>query len=488
MISKKFFASSLVYTIVGALPLASSVILLPFYTWYLKTNVFGQLAIYITFTLLMQILADFSMDGAVTVFFYDFKEKHHLKEYIGSLVSAMLISGTITILLSLVIGNAIFKLVFPSGDISFYPYGFMSVVTAFFNVFFKAYSNLLVCQQKPQKFFVVNFVNFVLTIIISLGGLYFYKHTLVGPMYGRLLSGVGIFLMAFYLFAKEFGIYFNTSYISKTLKYCFPLVLYFLILWSLNYLDRYIINYFMNASDVGIYELAMRSTSVIDFVMMGLTSAIMPKLFSIWGANKIKDTSPEENRYFHAFTAITVMLIAALILFLPVLIPLVIYKPAYYASFPYIPLAALSYVFRGVYLVYFLPIYFFKKTKTLPWLFFFSALIQIPLTIILVKSNGLMGALWSAFLTKPLPIIFMFLVSRKLIHFTGNMIKMIALPVLYSAMVICGEYYLKSINSNLLHCCEMMITVLLIFILFRKELMMTIQKIGGEILKKLKIY
>jgi O-antigen/teichoic acid export membrane protein len=488
MISKKFLTSSFVYTIVSALPLASSVILLPFYTWYLKTGTFGELALYIAFTALVQLFANFSMDGAVQVFYYDYKhDKTELKTYIGSMVSGMLITGTITIIISLLVGNVLFKAIFPHNEISFYPYGFMSVLTAFFNGFFKSYSNLLVNEQKPLKFFAVNIFNFVLTIVISLAGLYYFKHTLVGPMWGRLLSGVGIFILALILFIKEYGIHFNTGYIKKTLEYCFPLILYFIISWALTYLDRYIINYFMTLSDVGIYDLTIKGTSVIDFAMIGLTTAIMPKIYSIWRDDNLKNNSPDVNRYFHSFSALSVLLVAGIILFLPVLIPLVIYKHSYYSAIKYIPLAALNYALRGITLVYLLPIYFFKKTKSLPWVFFFSALIQIPLTIVLVKNYGLWGALWSAILNKPVQVFFMYLVSRKLIHYTYNWLKMIALPVLYSVMVICGEVYLKSLNPFLLHFFEMIISTAIIFLLFRKELMTSFQKIIiNDLFKKIR--
>ena len=233
----------------------------------------------------------------------------------------------------------------------------------------------------------------------------------------------------------------------------------------------------MNPGDVGIYALTLQSTQVIDFVMVGLTSAIMPKLFSIWGDDKLENNSAEVNRYFHSFSAITIILIASVILFLPILIPLVIYKHSYYQSLQYIPLASLAFVLRAINLVYFLPIYFFKKTKSLPWVFFFSALIQIPLTIILVKQFGLWGALWSAFLTKPIQIFFMYLVTRKLIKYSYNVTKMILLPVLYSIMVIIGEYYFKMVAPVLVHLIEMVLSTIIIFLIFRKELISSFQKI-----------
>jgi O-antigen/teichoic acid export membrane protein len=303
-------------------------------------------------------------------------------------------------------------------------------------------------------------------------------------MWGRLLSGVGIFALALWLFTSEFGIHFNISYINRTLQYCYPLILYFLIAWTSNYLDRYVINYFMTPSDVGIYDFTVRGTSVIDFVMMGLTTALMPKLFSIWSDDKLGANSPDANKYFHSFSALSIVMVSGMILFLPVLIPLVIYNHSYYVSFQYIPLATLTYVFRGINLVYFLPIIFFKKTKSLAWIFLCSALVQIPLTIELVKHYGLWGALWSAVLIKPLQVFYMYLESRKFMRFTYNRMKMIGLPVLYSVMVVGGELYLQSLHLSstikwpfLMHLGELVISSAIIYLLFRKELMNSFQKI-----------
>ena len=54
MISKKFLQSSLLYTIAGAMPLASGFVLLFFYLNYLTVEQFGLLALYIAFTAFIQ--------------------------------------------------------------------------------------------------------------------------------------------------------------------------------------------------------------------------------------------------------------------------------------------------------------------------------------------------------------------------------------------------------------------------------------------------
>ena len=212
MISKNFLKSSFIYTVIGALPLASSIILLPFYTNFLDTSDFGILAIYISFTFLIQIIVNFGFDVYIGIHFFEYKDnKEKLREYVGTVVVSLLVLGIFVTALSFLVGNFSFGILFQQKDITFFPYGFMSVLTAICNSFFKTYCSLLINQQSPVRFFWVNLFNFILTIAISLSGLYLYPHTLIGPMWGRLLSGVGIFLLALYFFATEFGLNFQTK-------------------------------------------------------------------------------------------------------------------------------------------------------------------------------------------------------------------------------------------------------------------------------------
>ena len=77
---------------------------------------------------------------------------------------------------------------------SFWPYGFYSLLTAFFNSFFKTASMVLIYKKQANQFLVYNIINFILTVLITVLGLKMYPNSLLGPIYGRLYSGIIIFL------------------------------------------------------------------------------------------------------------------------------------------------------------------------------------------------------------------------------------------------------------------------------------------------------
>jgi O-antigen/teichoic acid export membrane protein len=475
MISKKFIKSSFIYSVIGALPLASATILLPFYTNLLTTSQFGVLALYIAFTAIIQIIVNYSLDNYAIIHYIENKtNKDLIRNTIGTVVISLLIIGILMIAISLIFGNGLFKLysslTHNKTIIEFFPYGIMSVVTAVFNSFFKTYTNLLIAQQRPNRFFWMNIFNFVLTISISLAGLYMFPETLTGPMWGRLLSGLGIFLMALFFFIREFGIGFRGKLVKGMLKYCSPLLLYLILFWIIGNIDRYIIGYFLPSEKIGIFDFAIKCTLLLEFFQNGLTSAINPKIYNIWSDNKTPRNTPEINRYYNGFTVVTLICLPVFILVLPYLIPLIVKNKDYFISFNSLAVLAMGYAITGLRTMYQLPVLYFKKTGILPRVYSYSAVIQVAATVIAVRYMGLMGAVWVNFLIKLLQVLFLHLETRKTFTLEFNRVKLLYLPLFFCLITVVFYFAIKLFSLNYLfwgiHLCIVYISV---YMVFRKE-------------------
>ncbi|MBK9457452.1 MAG: hypothetical protein IPO24_18630 [Bacteroidetes bacterium] len=134
---------------------------------------------------------------------------------------------------------------------------------------------------------------------------------------GRLISGVLIFLLTFIYGWKEFGITFNFKLLPEIRKYATPIVLFSLLTWVLGYINNYILNAFSTPADVGIYDFALKCTLVIEYAGLGITGAINPRIYQLWKKSNIAESSAEENRYYHVFSALNIIIIALNILLLP---------------------------------------------------------------------------------------------------------------------------------------------------------------------------
>lgn len=428
------------------LPLLASVVLLFPYTQNLPPSLYGELALYIGFTLFVQIIANYGIDSYTGIHHYEFLGRpEKLKQFVGSIISVLLGIGLILIIFFTITGTLLFKLVFKE-QLSFFPYGFMSVLTGFFNAFFKAHVNFLFYRQKAKRYFIFNLFNFILTVGICMAGLYMYPHTLIGPMWGRLLSGVAIFLLAFYFFMKQYGLHYKPELIKGLNTYCFPVFVYALLIWVVAYINNYIINAMETTADVGIYDFAIKCTLLIETVQVGVLGTINPRIYTIWKRNSINAGTAEENRYYHVFNLFTIVFVAANILLLPLAVRLFVKNSDYYAVFQFLPVLCASFVFRGLYNAYTNPLLYFKKTSSLPKVLAISSAFQIIVSIIFIRYFGIWGAVWSYFLVKPLQVILFRLECKNLFTFNFNKIKMFVLPIFYAAVVL-GTYFLLG-NSH----------------------------------------
>ncbi|MFH0893482.1 MAG: oligosaccharide flippase family protein [Bacteroidota bacterium] len=478
MISTKFIKSSLIYSLIGSLPLFSGFILLPFYTNLLSTADFGNLTLYVSITFAVQVLANFGFDSYIGVYYYDCKnDKQKLKDNIGTVVASLVIIGAGLTLISLFLGEPLFNVLFRDSSLSFFPYGLMSVLTGIFNSFFRTYANLLVNQQKPERFFWVNSFNFAITILISLAGIFLYPYTLIGPMWGRLLSGVLIFILALYFFIHEFGFRIKKELFKTILNFCLPLLAYSALLWIVNYIDRFIINDYFNPTEVAIYDFGLKCIIVVDFFQNGLTAAIYPKVFDIWVNNTSRTSTVEVNRYFSGFTAVSILLIPFVIFIMPLALPAIITNKDFYIAFGFLPLLAVQFVFRGLMSMYLAPVYFYKKTKVLPIVFFIAAVLQVGLGIFLIRQLGIMGAVWTLVIIKPVQVLLLYFASNRYYHFKINLLKFILLPLLFSAFIVAIYFLPLFTQPHLNNLAILAFSVIIVSIAYRNEVRLLVRQL-----------
>lgn len=433
---KHIVKSAFFITLGGALPLLASVILLIPYTENLNTSDYGALAIYISFSLLVQILMNYGVDSYVSVHYYDHKDDPTaLRRFLAEITGGLLVYGVALIAILSFIGWLSFPVIFRDGNIGFWPYGIMSIITGFFNAWFRMYVNLQVFADRARKYFWFGLFNLVVTVGISAWLVYENPFTLIGPMWGRLLSGVLIFILTFGYGLREFGLRLNAAILKPVRSYSTPIVLFSLLTWVLGYINNYILNAMATPADVGVYDFALKCTLVIEYAGLGLLGTINPRIYQLWKKNGNLTSTPEENRYYHAYSAVNILIIAVNIAILPYLIRLVVSNEGYYDSIALLPVLCVSFAFKGLYGMLVNPVFYFKKTAILPRVMVYSAIIQVVSGILLTKYFGVWGAVWSFFLVRPIQILILWREVRGVYSFRFNPVKMILVPTIYVVIV-----------------------------------------------------
>lgn len=472
MISRKFLSTTLIITIVGSLPLVSGLILLPFYIAGLGEVNFGLLTLYIAITLFFQAIILFATEHKTAVDYYHNQENPDLHK---SILSTNLIWGVgfaaLLTAVTVLWGSTAGKDVLSRNDLELNPWLWMCVVTAFANAMFKQYTNFLIYSNKIKEFVLVNLVNFIATITISLYGIYHYGDSIQGPMQGRLFSGLIILFLALVYFVRHIGINYHPGEGRMIIRFVWPLLLYFAFSWVSSYIDRFIIKHYLDTESVGIFDFTVKCSMGVEFILAGLVNVVYPKVFELF--KQSDSLSPEKlnhsvNLYFKGMTGGVFMAILFTLVAVPLLAPVFIKKAAYIDSLWFLPALCISFLFRIVFHLYYAPIVFFKKTQWLPVNLAVASLLQIGFSIALTAWLGLIGTVISFVLAKFVTSLIFWYSGRKLLPLAFPFQQQVVFPVAASAisMVFYG-FGLTSYWYTLLQCA---IYGLMFMLFFRKEI------------------
>ena len=96
---------------------------------------------------------------------------------------------------------------------------------------------------------------------------------------------------------------------------------------------------------------------------------------------------------------------------------------------------------------------------------------------LLVWKFGLMGAVWSNFLVKPVQAFFLYFESRKIFRFKLNNWKIFYLPLIFIAVVITCQLFTNERNLLWFAAGQLVFSSVMVSFTYRKELLPLIMKL-----------
>ncbi|HEY3404633.1 MAG TPA: lipopolysaccharide biosynthesis protein [Ohtaekwangia sp.] len=475
MISKRFIKSSLIYTLAGALPMASAIVLIPFYIKYLPTEVYGALAICLAFSAFVQIVVTYSFDSSLYIHYHELKHTpEKLAPYISSAFIFILALGTLAGIFFSITGQLIFAWLLPESDFSFYPYGLVSVGVGVFQSVFKVYGHLLQTREKPETFLWANVTSFSVVAITTIVGLQLFPGSLLGPLGGRLLANSGSAVWVLFRVFREYGFHFKSPWQNTSFSFNAYTYLYQLQQWVVNYADRFVILFALPVaavSTVGIYELAIKCLAPVELLLNGLNASINPQIVkAISQQEPPKTSTPEINRYSYGLVSVIMLAVTVAILIMPWLVDWFITKTDYSRAIPYLPYIAAIFIFKAMRLYFILPYSVLKKMNNLTAINLFVSLLKIVLMLWFIRKWELYGVIMSSALAYFIEMILLwyYLKDHYIIRF--NFFKLIAGPLALFCLILIVEPMLGNVYPALIHFVYVGLCVMLLWFLYRNEL------------------
>lgn len=451
--------------------MASAILLLPFYITYLPTQVYGALSLYLAFSIFIQIVVAYSFDSSIYIHYHDYKnDVKKLSSFISSAFIFMIFIGAGVGLLFALIGDLVFDWIFDDEKISFFPFGIMSVATGIFQALFKVYCNILQSSEKPLLFLRSNILSFVFIAGLTIGGLYLFPSTLIGPIAGRMLAGLVVVCWTLYRVFSQFGSRFDYGLLKSTFGFNHYAFIYQIQLWVINYFDRFLMLFFLPLASIGIYDFALKCLIVIEFIMSGLHNSFSPKVVSAVTEQTVKGSTPEINRYYHGLTALVMLMISSGILILPFAVNFIDQDRGYGDAVQYFPYVAILYVLKSMRLFFAVPYGILKYTKPLPVIYFFISVVKIGLMVLLIRSFEIYGVVASTLISAALEILLLRYVLREKFNFQYNIFKIVIAPVMLLTVVLFLEPLLGKDFAWELHLFYLVVTVGFLLWVYRNEL------------------
>lgn len=476
MISKGFIKTSAIYTVAGMLPMASAILLLPFYLNYLPLEQYGQLAFYLAFSMLVQVVVTYSFDSSLYIYYHDYKnDKTKLSVLISSAYGFIAMVAVAVVLVLTLTGSFVFEIVAGEKGISFFPYGFLSVLTAIFQSFFKVHSSLLQTQEKPVMFFWANLISFSLIALFTVGGLILFPEELVGPVGGRALAAFFAGSWALVRVFTAFGFHYDFNFLKTTFRINNSSFIYQLQQWVINYFDRLIIMVYLTMEDVGAYDFVWKCLLVIDLIIAGLYNSFYPKVIATLAEQNEKQSTPSINRYYHGLTAAIMILVSGAVLMFPLLKHFGLMKPEYETSLIYIPYMGLIYLIRGMRFYFALPYGALKYTKPLPIIYLVISVVKVGLMLLFVKQYGIMAVIGASLISTLLEVVLLHFRIKDKFTFRFNAFKIIAAPLLLGAIILVLESTL-AMNKDFLHVLYLIFSIAILLWLYRNEIRLLFEK------------
>lgn len=464
----KSVIQSILFTIVGSLPFLSALVLLPFYSNYLSTENFGLLNVYISLSLLFQIITSFGVEQYIPVLINE--KGNEFTTRLRASYGLQLLVGLGVLFIALLVGDFALSAIYQNDSLSFFPFGLLSVVTGFFNGYFRSETTYLTFDHQIRRYFFANFFNFFVTIALSIFLIHSMGDTILGPLLGRLFSGMLIFFLALYFQRADRFPVININEFRSISRITSVMFGYTFLMWILSYLDRFILTAYVSLGDIAIYDFATKCLLPVEFVMIGLTNFVLPKIYSSWSGNLSRPPMEKAKTLLHALTVACVFSICLTIIGIPVVAPWIIKNAELYKSFPLMGLVGISYLTRAIFSLYLGILMLRKEVSAAVRGLFYSALLHVLALFFTVPSLGIEGALWIGIASKILMVLFLQKEVKKKVSMSFNARKLIVYPALMS-VVFASTYFLSArFNYTLIGISTLVPAFFFTYFFFQKDL------------------
>lgn len=419
---KKMFESSLfqnsgIYAITSLINAAIPFFLLPVLTRYLTPEDYGIVSM---FALLVSMTSPFiglSVSGSITRQYYN-KDKVDIWSYVYNAILIVLVSSVIVGIIFFVFSTPISKLTsFPARNL------WMVIIYVISQVIVSILLALWQVQKKAMLYGLFNNLKTFTNLILSIVLVVFFGFGWRGRIYAQLGAFILFAILAIFIIYRNgwIKVTYNKSYIKHALFFGGPLIPHALSGSIISMTDRLFITNMIGLATTGLYTVGYQVGSIISLLAASFNNAYVPWLYERLNKDE-ENTKIKIVKFTYAYFVGIMLLAIILGLAAPFSLNLFLGE-SFNESSIYVIWVAMGYAFNGMYLMVVNYIFYAQKNSLLAMVTFATALINVVLNYIFIRSFGAIGAAQATTVVFAIKFLIVWILSARVHKMPWNLIK-----------------------------------------------------------------
>jgi O-antigen/teichoic acid export membrane protein len=428
---KRLGTQSVIYGLGGVLSRLIAIFLLPIYTVYLGRAGFGKIETIVAFMAVLVIVLRLGIQSAFFRFYFDAEDEPHKLRVVRTSFWFTMGMATIGLVVGMLLADPIARAL-NVGDPWLVRAGFVGLwaqmnyaqMTALFRV-----------EQRPVGFAIASVANVLITIGATIALVVGAHKGAIGAVIGNFIGTLTVYIVLLGYRRYQLGLQFDRPLLRAMNRFGLPLVPAALMLWVINFVNRFFLAHFDGQSEVGLYSLAVRISSVIIFLMAAFQLAWPAFAYSI------KDDGEAKRTYSYVLTyllLITCWMSLALAVLAPWLVDLFAPHGNFARSADAVPLLCFATAAYSGYSVLAIGIGRARQTQYNWIVTGTAAAVSIALNLLFIPRYGMMGAAVATLVAFVTLFVGMWLNSRRVYPVPYQWRRVITLAAVAGGLTLLG--------------------------------------------------
>ena len=421
-----------------------SFILLPFYSNLITTTEYGNYALLMSVYAIISVLYQFGMYGSLNKFYIEESSRERKRIIFSTLINFIVLIGLISTIVLCFFSGGFTKIILGSTEYS--SLMILIFITLLIETICFYILLLLKTKELSKQAVIYSGTGAILNLIFNIVFVFIYRLSVEGIILAQLLSSSVLFLIMIRAVRGDYILKIDPLIIRTLLKFAYPLLLAGFLSAAVDIADRFILQYFLGTSEVGIYSFAYRIAMIMNVFVISFRTAWNPHSLNLFYSEDYKSSF---GTTLSKLVAISCIILLTVSLFSKYLFEinvsgLHLFNPIYEPGIIILPLVLIGYIFSGISSFY--SVYPNISNKSHHFLIsdLIAFIINIIVNIIFIPKYGIIGAAFATAIAFLFGAAYLFFISRDQIKIDYET-KKLSIIVLSALIFLFAGLNMKSI-------------------------------------------